>query len=116
MSQALGLTHRASRFGLVHGLAKCWSCKTSTPVAAILLEAFSTRWDPEDDWEDGDAPALLSYISYLNQEALAIYRGQAPWVQLMASKAAAETYWAMRASSAGAIGTRIGSAAISIRA
>jgi hypothetical protein len=64
-----------------------------TPVATILLTTHQSRWDEEDEWRAEDDATVLSHLSDLNAEALAAFRAQAPWVQLLSSKTAQETYW-----------------------
>lgn len=73
---------------------KCWSCREVTPVAAVLLSIHESRWDEEDEWQDAEGTTVLSYITVLNSEALTSLKAKAPWMQLMPSKRAQETYWA----------------------
>jgi hypothetical protein len=88
------MTHRADYFGVMAGTAKCWSCKQATPVAAIVLDEWEELpEEDEDDIQEGDSPAMLTYIEVLNAEALASYRHAAPQVELLASGTAGQSYW-----------------------
>lgn len=87
------ITHRSNHFALVQGRATCWACHLQTPVAAVLLDEYQLRWEGGDDWEQGHGPAILTYITQINPEVLEVYKSRAPWMAMMPSRTAQESYW-----------------------
>ena len=72
---------RSIGFFIVESLESCWNCKQTTPVFAFLLPENhqGKEYEDEDDekndniiWVDRDYKTIVSFVSFVNKECLAI--------------------------------------------
>lgn len=83
---------RADRFGVLTASTVCHACGAQTPVSALIVPAFSERY--EDEWLPQEGSALLIYIEAVDDRTLHTWRLRVPWMRLMASRTAELTYLA----------------------
>lgn len=83
---------RAPAYGLLLGQTRCHDCHAQTPMAALWVSSF-VETDEEGVVDQGDG-ALLHYIEYLDEGAVAFMRGHAPWLRLASTHMSGQTYYA----------------------
>jgi len=92
---------RAPAYGLLLGQTRCHCCHAQAPTAALWVSSF-VETDEEGVADQGDA-ALLHYIEYLDVDAVAFIRGQAPWLHLASTRMSGQTYYAHHCTTCGTL-------------
>lgn len=84
---------RAKPFYLITGATTCWKCSLQTKVSSLVLDGYE---EPVEDggWETVRGRTLLSYITVMNEGALASVHAIAPWMRMGRSQTAEQIYLA----------------------
>lgn len=84
---------RAKPFYLVTGATTCWKCAQQTKVSSLVLDEYE---EPalDDEWDAVSGRTLLSYITAMNEGALAEVQSIAPWMRMGRSETADQVYLA----------------------
>jgi hypothetical protein len=91
----------APRFGLLFGEIKCHHCQAPSPTVAVWVPSHQDV-DEEGEVDEGGA-ALLSYIQWLDPDALALLASRAPWVRMASTAMSGTTYLANHCTTCGTV-------------
>jgi hypothetical protein len=88
---------RAPSYFLAEATRTCWRCQARSRVFGIFLPDHETLYvddDPADDhWESTDAPAILSYVTFLADPAPMRLKSLAPNYRTDFSQTTQSFYW-----------------------
>jgi hypothetical protein len=88
---------RAASYFLAEAARNCWRCQARSRVFGICLLGYETLYvddDPTNDcWEATDAPAILSYVTFLADPAPMRLKNLAPHYRSDFSQTTQSFYW-----------------------